>query len=127
EDARPYRFVQHPLSTCHPEHSKHRGAVFAESNFQKRSTNRTFLKGKGQSPLRISQQILIAFLKNVSLRTRAIGYPYQIPSVARFAAPSVLLVCFAAPRKTSTRAVPFAQDDTQTVENAPIVDNAKNS
>ena len=31
----------------HPERSKHHGAVFAQSNFQKRSTNRTFLKGKG--------------------------------------------------------------------------------
>ena len=48
----------------HPERSKHHGAVFAQSNFQKRTINRAFLKGKGQSPLRISHGALIAFLEN---------------------------------------------------------------
>ena len=64
----------------HPERSKHHGAVFAQSNFQKRTTNRAFLKGKGQSPLRISHGASRAFWVNVTLRTRAIVYPLWIPS-----------------------------------------------
>ena len=64
----------------HPERSKHHGAVFAQSNFQKRTINRAFLKGKGQSPLRISHGVLMAFVANVTLRTRAIVFPSWIPS-----------------------------------------------
>ena len=66
--------------SCHPERSKHHGAVFAQSNFQKRTINRAFLKGKGRSPLRISHGVLMAFVANVTLRTRAIVYPLWIPS-----------------------------------------------
>ena len=79
----------------HPERSKHHGAVFAQSNFQKRSINRAFLKGKGQSPLRISHGVLMAFVANVTLRTRAIVYPLWIPS-------SLPLLGFACSSKLST-------------------------
>jgi hypothetical protein len=50
-----------PVS-CHPERRKYACGIFSESNFQKRTTNRAFLKGKGLlNPLRISHGALMAF------------------------------------------------------------------
>ena len=76
-------------------------------------------KAQGASRSGISYGIPIAFVckltssvtaQKVTPSKKAIIYPSWIPSVARFAAPSVLLVCFASFAKL--RLAALAQDDT---------------
>ena len=95
----------------HPERSKHHGAVFAQSNFQKRSTNRTFLKGKGaQRPF---EDLATSF--DGSCGKCNFAHESYCMSLLDPAAADALRFCSFTSlhlAKLRLRATPFAQDDT---------------